>query len=245
MACTMAECLRLLAKTHEQKSHANRTNSITEILKKTMITKIVKFDVKPDSSEAFKAALIENKTGTLAEIGSIEMRLFVDNKNPHLFFAYERFANVAAFDAHMEQSYTKSLITLFDTALASPPEFMNLGETSPSPVPVSDQKQPRPEDDVFAIFFIFKFKNGYRDKLIARFEEHITNTRKEEGCLQFDLYTIDGQDDTLAVYEHWRKESDVWDIHFKQPYSEITGALMHESVAGDLEQYMNFVKEIV
>jgi quinol monooxygenase YgiN len=52
---------------------------------------------------------------------------------------------------------------------------------------------------------------------VARFEEHITNARKEEECLQFDLYTIDGQDDTLAVYEHWRKESDVWDIHFKQP----------------------------
>jgi len=62
--------------------------------------------------------------------------------------------------------------------------------------------------------------------------------------LLFDLFTINGNDDTLAVYEHWRKESDVWDIHFNQPYSKVTGALMEKAVVGDMNQYMNFVTQI-
>ncbi len=209
-----------------------------------MITKIVKFEVKPEASESFKIVLSENKTGAAKEAGSVEMHIFVDRKNPNLFFSYESFTDEAALNTHKEQSYTQKLIGLFDTALVNPPECLNLSDTAPAPVAVSEQKQQIQEDDVFVIFFIFKFKDGYRDKLLARFEEHITHTRQEEGNLLFDLYTIDGQDNTLAVYEHWRKESDVWDIHFKQPYSEITGALMHEAVVGDMEQYMNFTKEI-
>lgn len=210
-----------------------------------MITKIVKFEVKAGSSESFRTVLSENKTGAAAEPGSVDMRIFVDRKNPNIFFSYERFTDEAALNAHKEQSYTQKLIDLFDTALVSPPECLNLADTAPAPIAVNEQKQPNIEDDVFVIFFIFKFKDGYRDKLLARFEEHISHTRQEEGNLLFDLYTIDGQDDTLAVYEHWRKESDVWDIHFKQPYSEVTGALMGEAVVGDMEQYMNFAKEIL
>jgi quinol monooxygenase YgiN len=209
-----------------------------------MITKILKFEVKPEASKSFKTVLSENKTGAAQEAGSVEMRIFVDRNNPNIFFSYERFTDEAAVNTHKEQPYTQKLIGLFDTALVSPPECLNMRDTVPAPVAVREQKQANQEDDVFVIFFIFKFKDGYRDKLLARFEEHITHTREEEGNLLFDLYTIDGQDDTLAVYEHWRKDSDVWDIHFKQPYSEITGALMGEAVVGDMEQYMNFAKEI-
>jgi hypothetical protein len=52
-----------------------------------------------------------------------------------------------------------------------------------------------------------------------------------------------GADDTLAVYEHWRKESDVWDVHFEQPYSVVMGALVQEAVVGDMAQYVNLVVE--
>jgi len=47
------------------------------------------------------------------------------------------------------------------------------------------------------------------------------------------------------VYEHWRNESAVWDIHFRQTYSEVTGGLMKEVEVGEMEQYMNFVTELV
>ena len=206
-----------------------------------MINKIVKFDVKPEYTETFKAALLNDKENTKKELGCVEFRVYVDNKNPNLFFTYERFIDKQAFDTHMDQDYVQEIEKLATTSLSSPIEFLSLGETNPLPIPL---KEANKEDAEFVIFFQFKFKDGYRDKLIERFGKHITETRKERGNLLFDLFTIDGQDDTLMVYEHWRKESDVWDIHFKQPYAEITGALMNEAVVGNLEQYMNFVTEV-
>ncbi|XQF93177.1 hypothetical protein ACOBV9_03420 [Pseudoalteromonas espejiana] len=46
------------------------------------------------------------------------------------------------------------------------------------------------------------------------------------------------------MYEHWRSESDLWDIHFNQPYSIETGELLEQAVIGDMKQYMSFVSEI-
>jgi len=206
-----------------------------------MLNQIIKFTVKSDYKDAFQAALLEAKKGTQQETGNVEVKQFVDNNNPNVFFEYMRWEDQAAIEHHQTQDYVTNIMNLAQDALECPPTILNLGETKPAPVPL---KKANPEDDVFIIFFIFKFKDGMRQKLLDRFEDHIENTRKEKGNLLFDLFTVNGDENTLAVYEHWRKESDVWDIHFKQPYAEITGALMHEAVIGDMEQYMNFVTEI-
>jgi quinol monooxygenase YgiN len=209
-----------------------------------MITQIVKFYVKPEHREAFKAALLEDKKNAEQEAGCVEMRMFADNKNPDLIFSYERWKDQDALDYHREHPYTVKICQLVDTALQSPLEVLNLGETEPPKMPVSGQNTPNPEDDVFVVFFIFKIKEGYRERLLEQFEKHVAHTRREPGNLLFDLYTVAGSDDSLAVYEHWRNESAVWDIHFKQPYTVETGALIKEAVAGGMKQYINFVTEI-
>ncbi len=206
-----------------------------------MINKIVKFNVKPESLVSFKDTLLNNQKKTLQEGGCVEYRVYEDNKNPNLFFTYERYIDKKVFDTHTKQSYVQDIVKLDASIFQEPIEVLNLSETNPTPITL---KKANKEDEEFVIFFIFKFKKEFREKLIQRFEIHINETRKEVGNLLFDLYTVDDIEDTLVVYEHWRKESDVWDIHFKQPYAKITGALMSESVIGDLEQYMNFVKEI-
>lgn len=202
---------------------------------------IVKFEVKPEHREELKQALKHSKVETEKEAGNVEVKVFTDNNNPNIFFAYERWENQEAIDKHHVQCYTQDLLSLAEKTLVSPPEFYFLGETNP--LPDHGTRVANPEDEVFIIFFIFKLKEGYRERLLKQFEKHIVETRKEAGNIIFDLFTVNGQEDTLAVYEHWRKESDVWDVHFKQPYAEETGALMHEAVVGELEQYMNFVTE--
>lgn len=205
------------------------------------ITKIIKFNVKSDHSDVFKNALLNNKKGADNEAGCLEMRLYIDNKNPNLFFVYERWLDDAAFASHATQAHTQSMVGLLDTALAAPVEIFNLSDTQPAPVALKSADQ---EDPLFNIIFIFKIKPGMQDRFVAQFKEHITHTRQEHGNLLFDLYTIDNDDQTLVVYEHWRQESDVWDIHFQQPYAKVTGALMAEGVIGEMEQYMNFVTQI-
>lgn len=206
-----------------------------------MINQIVKFTVKPSYKDEFKQALLENQRASRQEAGNVEMRIYVDNQDDHLFFAYARWADQGALDSHFQQIHFQKLIKLSDTALVEPAMVLNLGETSPAPVAL---KQADEHDDKFNIFFIFKLDVQHREALIHQFEEHIKHTRTETGCLLFDLFTVDGSDDVLVVYEHWRRESDVWDIHFNQPYAKVTGALMEKAVIGDMNQYMNFVTQI-
>tara|TARA_R110000751_G_scaffold2470_3_gene13090 strand:+ start:106411 stop:107034 length:624 start_codon:yes stop_codon:yes gene_type:complete len=207
-----------------------------------MKSTIVKFTAKPEYKNTFAATLKEAQAATQKEAGNKEIRVFVSKEEDNVFFVYERWADKAAITAHDNEPHTKKLMEVGQTALQSAPDFYFLGDTNPLP---DHFKSENPEDDVFIIFFIFKLKTEFREALLEQFEDHITHTRnEEEGNILFDLYTVDNQEDTLAVYEHWRKESDVWDIHFNQPYAVKTGKLMEEAVIGDLKQYMNFVTEI-
>lgn len=206
-----------------------------------MVNLIVKFTTKPEGKKAFMEALLENRKESQQEEGFEGMNLFENINNPNMIFAYDSWKDEAALENHVQSVHATNMLKVAETTLESAPDVLILGNTKPAPVPA---KMPNAEDKLFIIFFIFKIKDGYREQLIDRFKIHIENTRKEKGNLLFDLYTVDGQDDTLVVYEHWRTESDVWDIHMKQPYAEVTGKLMNESVVGDLEPYMNFVKKI-
>ncbi|WP_405291480.1 putative quinol monooxygenase [Algibacter sp. Ld11] len=207
-----------------------------------MKSTIVKFTAKPEHKDTFAATLKEVQAATQKEAGNKEIRVFVSKAEDNVFFVYERWADKAAIKSHDKEPHTKKLMEVGQTALQSAPDFYFLGDTNPLP---NHSKSANPEDDVFIIFFIFKLKTEFREALLEQFEDHITHTRKEEdGNILFDLYTVDNQVDTLAVYEHWRKESDVWDIHFNQPYAVKTGKLMEDAVIGDLKQYMNFVREI-
>ena len=178
-----------------------------------MITQIVKFDIKPEQIETFKAALVVDKQGAESEQGCLELRLFQDKNQAGVFFAYERFQDQAALDYHAEQSYVKNVLGMLESASKAAPTVMVLNNTAPTPLHESNTKKVHEADDVFSVFFIFDIKPAYRQQLLTRFESHVENTRQEQGNLVFDLYTIDGKDDTLVIYEHWRKESDLWDIH--------------------------------
>ena len=207
-----------------------------------MKSTIVKFTAKPEHKDTFVATLKKAQAATQKEVGNKEIRVFVSKAEDNVFFVYERWADKAAITAHDNEPHTKKLMEVGQTALQSAPDFYFLGDTNPLP---DHSKSANPEDEVFIIFFIFKLKTEFREALLEQFEDHIIHTRKEEdGNILFDLYTVDNQVDTLAVYEHWRKESDVWDIHFNQPYAVKTGKLMEDAVIGDLKQYMNFVREI-
>lgn len=207
-----------------------------------MLNRIIKIVVKPEYAAEVQTALLENKIETIHEAGNLEMRLFVDKKRANVFFIYERWKDQEALTIHHLLPHNEKVVSLMKYSLESY-EAYDLEETKPAPLYEANPKKASPSDDVFAIIFIFKIDPQFREKLLKRFETHVAQSREEEGNLLFDLYTIKGHDDTLCIYEFWRKESDVWDVHFNMPYAVETGKLMHESVIGELEPYMNFVTE--
>ncbi|GGI71463.1 putative quinol monooxygenase [Shewanella gelidii] len=206
-----------------------------------MLTRIVKFKVKADQVDVFQSVMLAHRELAIKEAGCQEYRLFVDNEQPSIFFIYQRWLDKPAEALHAQQDYTLSVSETVKASVEEKPEVFDLQDTFPQPVAMKPALR---SDQPFVIFFIFKIEQAHRAALLEQFEQHIVQTREEAGCRLFDLYTVDGDESTLAVYEHWRNESAVWDIHFSQPYSKVTGALMESAVIGDMKQYMNFVTEL-
>lgn len=206
-----------------------------------MITVLSKFNIKPDYLDMFKSAMLENQNEVRKEPGNLEMKLFQDVNNPSTIFIYGRTKDEDALEAHSEETEDRGIEDQVKNALANAPVTMFLEEQKPVP---DHSKTPNKDDDDIILFFIFKTKAGYKEKLIAQFEKHIRETRKEPGNILFDFYTIDGEDTTFVVYEHWRSEDAVWNIHMSQPYSKETGALMQEAMIGEMEEYLHTVKQI-
>ncbi|QIZ77638.1 putative quinol monooxygenase [Ferrimonas lipolytica] len=206
-----------------------------------MLNKIAKFTVKPEQRQHVETALLTYQNGAKQLRGNIAVRIYVDRDNPNLFFTYERWDCAAGIACNALQAYSIELQATLDTALIEPAELFELGETNPLPQPL---KTAAVDDEEFIILFIFKIKPELRQRLLQQFEDHVSQTRTEAANLLFELYTINGSNDTLAVYEHWRNEAAVWDIHFNQPYSKITGTLMEAALIGDMKQYMNFVTQL-
>lgn len=217
-------------------ANAQSTNS------NKMFNLLAKFTVKPESISVFKAACIHSLTESRKEAGNIEMKLFADDNKDNVFYVYSRWDNKAAYEFHTTLPHSKNIAKVAKANLAKAPEITSLGLTSPATV--RGTKQVNPEDREETLFFIFKINEDYREGVIKRFETHVMHSRKEEGNLLFEFYTVEGDANTFVVYENWRSNSALTDIHLKTPYSEETGSLLSKAMIGDMNQYMNFVTEL-
>ncbi|ASJ75731.1 putative quinol monooxygenase [Granulosicoccus antarcticus] len=203
-----------------------------------MITRIVKFTVPTEQIDAFKASFATAATGSLKEPGFEQARLFAARADANTFFAYERLRDQ---EAHAAMPHTRQLFE-FLASSGTQVEQYNLGEADPAPVPLSEPDVVG--DDELAVFFIFSLRSGFREKVLAQFATHTKQARMEPGNVVFDLYTIEGNEDTLIVYERWKNEAALMEKHFAHPYAQQTGALLTEAVPGDLVEAMHFSTEI-
>jgi quinol monooxygenase YgiN len=46
-------------------------------------------------------------------------------------------------------------------------------------------------------------KNGTKEKALVLLEELIAETRKEKGCVTYELYELDGDPNTVTFIEEW------------------------------------------
>lgn len=206
-----------------------------------MMNQITHFEFR----EEFKAKLIQalklaQKSARQFE-ECIEMRFFESIDNSNSIYIYNRWTSKPAFEQHMEEICGQYLKQVLKSALNASSIQYVLDETSPLPVPA---KLASEEDDLSVLFFIFKVNVSLKAQLLEQFKDHVEQTRKEDGNLLFDLFTVKDSPETLIVYEHWRNKSDVFDVHFKQDYAIKTGDIIKKSIIGNMDDCMHFVKEI-
>ncbi|MDR3055867.1 MAG: antibiotic biosynthesis monooxygenase [Zoogloeaceae bacterium] len=63
-------------------------------------------------------------------------------------------------------------------------------------------------------------KDGTKEQVLALLEEMIAETRKEEGCVTYELYELDGSPNTITFIEEWeslaRLTAHINSEHFKR-----------------------------
>jgi quinol monooxygenase YgiN len=67
---------------------------------------------------------------------------------------------------------------------------------------------------VVAQFFI---KNGEVEKALALAKELVLETRKEKGCISYELCQSLGKDTHIAFIEEWESQAAL-DVHFQAPH---------------------------
>ncbi len=73
-------------------------------------------------------------------------------------------------------------------------------------------------------------KPGKEEELRRELLALIEPTRKEEGCVQYDLHQSADEPGRFLFYENWRTRA-TWDKHMQTPHLE-----RFQSIAGDLAE---------
>ena len=90
---------------------------------------------------------------------------------------------------------------------------------------VKDQAKP------FTLIVTAKIKDGTMAKLEAAFAPCGTATRKEPGCVSYDLSTDPDKPGTIVLIERWKSVAAI-EAHLKQPYTQAFLKTMPEWSAG-------------
>lgn len=80
----------------------------------------------------------------------------------------------------------------------------------------------------------FTAKPGQSESLGARLLGLVGPTRREPGCLRYDIYHSADDPDAWFVYEDWRSQAD-FDAHMRTPYVQAFMADVPNLCADDVE----------
>lgn len=106
-----------------------------------------------------------------------------------------------------------------------------VGSLSATPASAADTAQAGPDARIAQIATI-RPQAGKEAVLAERLQALIPHTRKEPGCLRYDM--LQKEDGTWMVFEYWADEA-AMTAHFTAPYSAAFLKDMHDFVAGDPE----------
>lgn len=207
------------------------------------ITILSTFKIKEDQIALYKKEMLGNQDKVRQEDGTLEMKLFQDQKNPTNFIVFGINKSEETLKSHSAEVEERGIADRVKIALAEAPKTLFLKNQHPiSPIDLIDFKEIKTEADDVLLFFMFDIKEGYGDKLVAQLKKHTELTRKEKGNVRFDFYKLNGTNNTYVIQEHWQNEA-AGAIHRKQSYTKETEVLMKEAI-GNLKQEVYFVNQI-
>jgi quinol monooxygenase YgiN len=84
---------------------------------------------------------------------------------------------------------------------------------------------------------VIKAKQAYQEQVKAVLDNMVKQTRKEIGCLQYDLHQDISDPNTFIFYEIWQ-DKQVLDAHNQQPYIQEFGSIIDVKLQEQPEIYL-------
>lgn len=204
------------------------------------ITILSTFKIKSDKIDLYKKEMLGNQDVVRKENGTLEMKLFQDAKDPTTFLVFGRNAGAVALESHTENVEDRGIADRVKPALAEAPKTLFL--INQKPLLTQDVEMYSSDKDDVLLFFKFDVKEEHREELMKQLHIHTESTRKEEGNIRFDFYTLKGTENTFVIQEHWENEA-AGAIHREYAYTKKTAEIMIKAI-GDLSQQAYFVNQI-
>lgn len=97
-----------------------------------------------------------------------------------------------------------------------------------------DVAPPRdPDRPALTIIGRLQAKPGRGQELRAALEPVVEASRRESGCINYDLHVSETNPDHFTIYENWVDQAAL-DLHFEQPHSRALAERLPELLATEL-----------
>jgi quinol monooxygenase YgiN len=108
------------------------------------------------------------------------------------------------------------------------------GQADPHPIAVQVKSELKDPTKPFTMIVRLQVKEGEQEKFEAAFAKAVKATRKEKGCVAYDL-SREAKDPTRYIlYERWKSLADL-DAHLKTPHITTLLAELKEMLAAPPE----------
>ena len=199
------------------------------------ITVVAHFMAKPGK----EAALLEVLRGLLEptrnEAGCLRYELNQEIENPAAFTFAEKFTNREAFEAHVKTPYVKSFGERSGDLVESRQVRLHR-----ELLPAAAQESAKRSAEPVIIIAHFTAKPGKEEELSAFLQGLVEPTRREPGCVRYEL-NRDVDDPTTFSFVETFADRQGFDAHCKMPYIDTLFATLPVLVA---KQYIGLHRPI-
>eukprot|EP00746_Dinoflagellata_sp_MGD_P087078 gnl/MRDRNA2_/MRDRNA2_34561_c0_seq1.p1 gnl/MRDRNA2_/MRDRNA2_34561_c0~~gnl/MRDRNA2_/MRDRNA2_34561_c0_seq1.p1 ORF type:complete len:347 (-),score=89.45 gnl/MRDRNA2_/MRDRNA2_34561_c0_seq1:31-1071(-) len=192
---------------------------------------ILQLEIKEECVEEFIQVMTANAKGSREEAGCLRFDFLRDSDSPCKFITYEVFENAAAMDVHKEMSYVKAWGAL-QYGEKKPVVNKKLLKTDAINLQrkLSDAESIPPT----ALMLEVDIKEDCVDEFVQVMTADASGSRREPGCLRFDLLRDKENTNKFITYEVFKSQEAI-DAHRELPHVKAWGAFQY----GDKKPVVN------
>ncbi len=177
--------------------------------------KLTKLPLREGGYDSFLSLMRINIAQSQKEEGNISSTLF-GKENDYTVYLLERFKDKAAWEAHQEKVYARSVDGIAPAATMQMLESTMLNEIAEIPAELTTTVTT--EENAQNIIVWFTTKPNTKTAFIEAMNKAIPEARNAEGNLGYNIYQNADNENEFVVLERW-KDPEVHKAHLQNDYS--------------------------